>query len=77
MAMAPGHGSAGSSSLTIRADPERDPDDRQAQEDSNQEAWFHGSDEPTGSYVFRFTLHGTLNGAPVDLTASSKSIQMT
>lgn len=37
----------------------------------------HGSDEPTGSYVFQFTLQGTLNGAPVDVSASSKSIQMT
>jgi hypothetical protein len=25
----------------------------------------------------RFTFHGTLNGAPVDLTASSKAIEMT
>jgi hypothetical protein len=41
------------------------------------DGWFHGSTEPTGSYVFKFTFHGTLNGAPVDLTASSKSIQMT
>jgi hypothetical protein len=41
------------------------------------DGWFHGSDEPTGSYVFRFTFHGTLDGVPVDLTASSKSIQMT
>jgi hypothetical protein len=40
-------------------------------------AWFHAPDEPTGSYVFQFTLHGTLNGSPVDLTASSKAIQMT
>jgi hypothetical protein len=41
------------------------------------DGWFHASDEPTGSYVFRFTFHGTLNGAPVDLTASSKQIEMT
>jgi hypothetical protein len=41
------------------------------------DGWFHGSTEPTGSYVFRFTFHGRLNGAPVDLTADSKSIQMT
>jgi hypothetical protein len=41
------------------------------------DGWFHVSGEPTGSYVFRFTFHGTLNGAPVDLTASSKPIQMT
>jgi hypothetical protein len=41
------------------------------------DGWFHSTAEPTGSYVFRFTFHGTLNGAPVDVTASSKSIQMT
>jgi hypothetical protein len=41
------------------------------------DGFFHGSTEPTGSYVFRFTFHGTLNGTPVDLTASSKAIQMT
>jgi hypothetical protein len=41
------------------------------------DGWFHASFEPTGSYVFRFTLHGMLNGAPVELTASSKPIQMT
>lgn len=41
------------------------------------DGWFHSTAEPTGSYVFRFTFHGTLNGAPVDLTASSRSVQMT
>jgi hypothetical protein len=41
------------------------------------DAWFHSTAEPTGSYVFKFTFHGTLNGEPVDLTASSKPIQMT
>jgi hypothetical protein len=41
------------------------------------DGWFHSTAEPTGSYVFRFTFHGTLNGTPVDLTASSKSVQMT
>ena len=39
--------------------------------------WFHGDAEPNGSYVFRYTVHGTLNGTPVDLTASSPPIQMT
>jgi hypothetical protein len=39
--------------------------------------WFHGNEEPNGAYVFKFTVHGTLNGAPVDLTASSPSILMT
>ena len=39
--------------------------------------WVHGPDEPNGTYVFRYTVHGTQNGAPVDLTASSPPIQMT
>jgi hypothetical protein len=39
--------------------------------------WFHASTEPNGSYVFQFTIHGTVNGQAVDVTASSKAIQMT
>lgn len=39
--------------------------------------WSHGAGEPNGTYVFRFTIHGTLNGAPVDLSASSPPIEMT
>jgi hypothetical protein len=39
--------------------------------------WAHGDGEPNGTYVFRYTVHGTLNGDPVDLTASSPPIQMT
>lgn len=39
--------------------------------------WAHGSQEPNGKYVFTFVLHGTLNGQPVDLTASSPTIAMT
>jgi hypothetical protein len=39
--------------------------------------WIHGADEPDGTYVFTFTLHGTVNGEPVDVTASSKKIVMT
>lgn len=39
--------------------------------------WFHGNGEPTGSYVFQFAIHGTVDGTPVELTASSKSIEMT
>ncbi|HKB19701.1 MAG TPA: hypothetical protein VKC65_01720 [Gaiellaceae bacterium] len=38
--------------------------------------WVHGSGEPNGTYVFRYTVHGTQNGASVDLTASSPPIQM-
>ena len=39
--------------------------------------WIHGSAEPNGIYVFTFTIHGTLNGNAVDLTASSTPIRMT
>jgi hypothetical protein len=37
----------------------------------------HSVGELNGTYVFRYTIHGTLNGAPVNLTASSAPIQMT
>jgi hypothetical protein len=37
----------------------------------------HGIGEPHGSYVFRYVVHGTFNGAPLDLTASSQPITMT
>jgi hypothetical protein len=39
--------------------------------------WVHGESEPNGVYVFTYTVHGTLNGEPVDLTASAPPIQMT
>jgi hypothetical protein len=39
--------------------------------------WTHASSEPNGTYVFKFVIHGTLNGDPVDLTASSPAIRMT
>ena len=39
--------------------------------------WTHGAEEPDGTYVFRYTVHGTLNGVPVDVAASSPPIQMT
>jgi hypothetical protein len=39
--------------------------------------WAHGDAEPNGTYVFKFTIHGTLNGTPVDLTATSAPIEMT
>jgi hypothetical protein len=39
--------------------------------------WIHGTDEPNGTYVFRFTVHGTLNGTAVTLRASSSPIIMT
>jgi len=39
--------------------------------------WGHASNEPNGVYVFKYTIHGTLNGTPIDLTASSPPIQMT
>jgi hypothetical protein len=39
--------------------------------------WIHVNTEANGTYVFKYTVHGTLNGAPVDLTARSPSILMT
>jgi hypothetical protein len=39
--------------------------------------WIHGSNEPDGRYVFSFTVHGTLNGTPVDLSASGPPVNMT
>jgi hypothetical protein len=39
--------------------------------------WGHGDAEPNGTYIFKFTIHGTLNGTPVTLTASAPPIVMT
>jgi hypothetical protein len=39
--------------------------------------WAHLAGEPNGTLVIRFTIHGTLDGAPVELTADSPSIVMT
>jgi len=41
--------------------------------------WLHGTglDEPNGKYVFSFTIHGTLDGTPVDISAISPPIEMT
>jgi hypothetical protein len=39
--------------------------------------WAHSAAEPSGTYVFKFTIHGTFNGNPVDLTAYSAPIEMT
>jgi hypothetical protein len=39
--------------------------------------WGHGPGEPNGKYVFEYTVHGTLNGIPVDVTAQSQPISMT
>lgn len=36
----------------------------------------HSEGEPNGTYVFRYTMHGTVNGNPVALTASSAPIEM-
>jgi hypothetical protein len=43
------------------------------------EGWFHTTDpsDPNGLLVVTFTVHGTLNGTPVDLTASAPPIQET
>jgi hypothetical protein len=40
-------------------------------------SWTHADFEPNGVYVFKFTVHGTLNGNAVDLTATSAPILMT
>jgi hypothetical protein len=39
--------------------------------------WAHGNAEPSGNYIFKFTIHGILNGNAVDLAASSAPIRMT
>jgi hypothetical protein len=39
--------------------------------------WAHVTGEPNGKYVFRYTVHGTLNGQPVDVTTSTPAITMT
>jgi hypothetical protein len=41
------------------------------------EGWFHTQGETNGSLVATFTVHGTFNGQPLDLTASSPPIQLT
>ncbi|MGB2875248.1 MAG: hypothetical protein WBB76_07205 [Gaiellaceae bacterium] len=40
-------------------------------------SWVHGSTEPDGTYVFTFTEHGTVNGTPLDVRASTPPILMT
>lgn len=37
--------------------------------------WIHDTTDQTGVWVFKYTIHGTVNGTPVDLTASSPPIQ--
>jgi hypothetical protein len=39
--------------------------------------WTHAVGEPNGTHVFRYVVHGSLNGTPVDLTAYSRPIEMT
>jgi hypothetical protein len=39
--------------------------------------WTHANAEPNGTYTFKFTIHGTYNGDPVDLIARSPAIEMT
>jgi hypothetical protein len=40
------------------------------------ESWAHGSTDLNGTYVFTFTVHGTLNGRSISLTSKSPSIVM-
>ena len=39
--------------------------------------WTHAVGEQNGTHVFKYVVHGTLNGAPVALTAYSRPIEMT
>jgi hypothetical protein len=39
--------------------------------------WNHAAGEPNGTYVFTFTVHGSVNGEPVDLSITSHEIVMT
>jgi hypothetical protein len=41
------------------------------------EGWALSDGEPNGTYVFKYKIHGTLNGSPVNLTASAPPIVMT
>ena len=38
--------------------------------------WAHDVTEPDGAYVFTLTVHGTLDGRPLDATAHTKVIRM-
>lgn len=39
--------------------------------------WVHGDTEPKGTYVFKYTIYGTLEGTAVELRANSQPIEMT
>jgi hypothetical protein len=39
--------------------------------------WTHAVGEQNGTHVFKYVVHGTLNGEPVNLTAYSRPIEMT
>jgi hypothetical protein len=39
--------------------------------------WGHVAGEPNGKYVFVYTVHGSLNGTPVDITTRTHPITMT
>jgi hypothetical protein len=39
--------------------------------------WTHAVGEQNGTHVFKYVVHGTLNGAHVDLIAYSRPIEMT
>jgi hypothetical protein len=38
--------------------------------------WTHAVGEANGTHVFRYVVHGSLNGTPVDLIAYSRPIEM-
>jgi ABC-type branched-subunit amino acid transport system substrate-binding protein len=37
--------------------------------------WIHDTTDPIGTWIFTYTIHGTLNGNPVDLTVKAPSIK--
>jgi hypothetical protein len=39
--------------------------------------WAHGFDEPDGTYVFKYTVRGSVNGTPVALVGTAPKIVMT
>jgi hypothetical protein len=39
--------------------------------------WIHTENEPDGKHVFKYTVHGSLNGVPTDVVAVSSKISMT
>ena len=39
--------------------------------------WLHGNEEPNGLYVFKYTIRGSINGVPVELSDTTPPLRMT